>query len=178
VQTSTVNVGRTDLHRRLGIFGALLGIAVIAANGTVLAGIGPRLRVALHDAQIGPDFVIRAIWGDVGSTLAFAVFLSAGLWLRRQPEVHKRLLFLASVSIVGQALGRIALWPIFGALRGGIGIGALIVFLGALVAHDWLTVKRVHGATLLGGTFQLLVWAGVGAVAASETGKALVRAME
>ena len=177
VQTSLVRVRRTDLHRRLGLVGALLGVAVIAANGAVLAEVGPRLRVVLYDGQIPASFVIRAIWGDAGSTLAFAAFLSAGLWFRRRPEIHKRLLFLASVSLVGPALGRIALWPLFGSIRGGIGIGALVLFLGALAVHDLLTAKRIQAATLLGVTFQVLLWVGVRAVAASESGEAIVRAM-
>ena len=175
LQTSLVAAGRSDLHRKLGVAGAFIGLAVILANVMVLAGMGPRLRVSFQ--EVDPEFLIRAVWGDVGNTVEFAVFLSTALWFRRRPELHKRLMYLASLSIVGQALGRIALWPVFDDVRKGIGIGALVFFLGALVAYDLVTAKRLSPATLYGGMLRVLGWIGVTALAASEAGEAVVRRM-
>jgi hypothetical protein len=177
LQTSLVAGGRSALHRKLGLVGALLGMAVIVANVMVLAALGPRLRVSLHAGEIDPDFIIRAVWGDFRSTLEFVVFLSAGLWFRLRPEIHKRLMFLASAAIIGPALGRMALWPAFGTIRSGILIGALIFFLSALIAHDYWAARRLNLATLFGGAFHILMWIGTTAIATSEMGEAIVRAM-
>jgi hypothetical protein len=164
--------------RNEGIGGAGLGIAVIIANVTVLSGIGPRLRAVFQSGQLDPTFVIGAVWGDFGSLIAFAVFLSAGLMFRRRPEFHKRLMFLASVSIVGPALGRIMLWPLFAGIHGlSLPTGGMIFFLGGLVIYDLATTKRVHPATILGGAFRLLVWIGARTVAASGFGETFVRGL-
>ena len=63
LQSSLAVTGRIGTHRRLGVAGAVLGGAVIAANLGVLAGIGPRLRVALTSGEFDPAFVIGAVWG-------------------------------------------------------------------------------------------------------------------
>src|SRR5882724_7057158 len=178
LQTSLVTSGRSDLHQRLGFVGAGLGVAVILANVAVMSAMGPRLRVEFQSGQVGPAFLIRAVWGDFGSLMAFAVFLSAGLVLRRRPEVHKRLMFLASVSIVGPALGRMTQWPIFAGIHMvNLSLAGMIFFLGGLVIHDLVTTRHVHPATMLGGTFRLLVWIGVQSVAASGFGQAFIRGM-
>jgi hypothetical protein len=178
LQTCLVAVGRSDLHQRLGIVGAMLGAAVIVANGMLLAAIVPRLHALLYEGPFGAVVVSRALWGDFTSVIAFTVFLSSALWFRRRPEVHKRLMLLASVSIVGQALGRIAHWPAFAAIPSvSLPAGGLLFFLGALVIHDLLTTKRVHPATMIGGSVRILIWIGSAAVGASEWGQALIRAM-
>ena len=178
LQSSLAVTGRVWLHRRLGVAGAVLGTAVIAANLAVLAGIGPRLRVALSSGEFDPAFVIRAVWGDLVSTIAFAVLLSAAIAFRRQPEIHKRLMLLASASIVGPALGRIGHWPLFDGLPGGLlPTCGLVFFLGSLVIYDVATTRRVHAATLLGGAFRILVWLTTATVAASDFGQGLVRAL-
>lgn len=178
LQTTLVTGGRTDLHQRLGVVGAGVGVAVILANVAVLWGVGPRLRAEFQSGQVDPAFLIGAVWGDFGSLIAFAVFLSAGLVLRRRPEAHKRLMFLASVSIVGPALGRVMLWPIFvGIHTVNFSTAGMIFLLGGLVIYDLVTTKRVHPATTLGGAFRILVWVGAQTVAASEFGQAFVRGM-
>jgi hypothetical protein len=175
VQTSLVAAGRTDLHRRLGIVGALLGAAVIFANACVVAAAGPRLRVVLHGGEFDPDFVVRAIWGDIGSLLTFAILLGAALLLRRRPAAHKRLMFLASVSILGQALARVGI--VGGMNPMYVSTGGLVFFLGSLVIYDLLTLKRVHPATAIGVGLRVLMWFAVAAIAASGFGKGVVHGL-
>jgi hypothetical protein len=180
VQSSLVAAGRSDLHRRLGIVGALIGAAVIVANVTVLTAMGPRLRALLEHGPFDPAFIVAAIWGDFGSTVAFAALLSCGLWYRHRPQIHRRLMLLASVSIVGQALGRIATWPLFAGipnLAPILSVGALVFFIGGLAIYDFTTTRRVHPATMLGGAFRVVVWSGSIVLAASEFGRAVVHAL-
>ncbi len=178
LQSSLAVTGRTAMHRRLGVAGAALGVAVIAANLAVLAGIGPRLRVALNSGEFDPSFVIRAVWGDLLSTVAFAVLLSAAIAFRRRPESHKRLMLLASVSIVGQALGRIGHWPLFDGLPGiFLPTCGLVFFLGSVVIYDVVTTRRVHPATLLGGAFRILVWLTTAGIGGSDFGQRVVQTL-
>jgi hypothetical protein len=177
-QTSLAARGQRALHRKLGVAGALLGAGVVVANVVAVAGAGPRLRAVLDAGELDPAFVIRAIWGDVGSTLAFAGLLAAALLLRRRPDAHGRLMLLASVSIVGQALGRIGLWPVFAGIEGFaavLAIGGLAFFLASVAIYDFVTLKRLHPATVWGGGLRLLLLIVAIAISASERGQAIVR---
>jgi hypothetical protein len=172
VQTSLVAAGRSDVHRRMGILGALLGVAVILANAWVVAAAGPRLRVVLQSGEFDPDFIVAAIWGDIGSLLTFAVLLCAALLLRHRPAAHKRLMFLASASILGPALARVGI--IAGTNPMHVSTGGQMVFLGILVIYDLWTIRGVHPATAVGVGLRVLMWFAVAAVAASGFGKEVV----
>ena len=176
-QAALVAAGRPGLHRRLGILSALVAVAVIVANLSVLAGIAPRLRGVLEDGRLDAAFIVRVIWGDFTSTVVFAAFVSLALLFRHRGEVHRRLMFLASTSIIGPALGRIALWPAFKEIHNLsfiVSVAPLVFFLGALVIYDLVRTKRIHPATLTGGAVRILVWLGTGAIAASDFGTRFV----
>jgi hypothetical protein len=176
-QAALVATGRPGLHRRLGVLSALVAVAVIVGNVSVLAGISPRLRAVLEDGCVDAAFIVRAIWGDFTSTVVFAAFVSLALLFRHRGEVHRRLMLLASASIIGPALGRIAFWPAFKDIHNLSLIlsgASLVFFLGALVVYDLARTKHVHPATLIGGAFRVLVWIGTGALAASDFGTRLV----
>jgi hypothetical protein len=91
--------------------------------------------------------------GQLPHLLMFALFVGLGVLLRKRAEVHKRLMLLASVAIVGPALGRFPLWPIF---AGGLdaarnyAIGGLLLLLASLIVYDIVTRRRPHPATWLG----------------------------
>ena len=109
-QTSLIAARRTDLHRRLGIGGAFLAVAV-AVSALLLTLTIPSL---LQNGRPSPNgqplpFAVAypIMWGNFGSiTLLFATMVPIALWMRRRPEVHKRLLLLASFTVVGPATGR------------------------------------------------------------------------
>jgi hypothetical protein len=173
VQALLARAGRVDLHRRLGVAGAVLGVAVIVANVTVVAWIGPRLRFLLYGAKLDPAFLVHVVWGNIGSIISFAVLLAFALGLRRRPQIHKRLMFFASISIVGQAVARIAHWPL--AVSPGLLVDSVfLLLLGSIVTYDLVTTRRVHPATLAGGGFRILIWAGSMWLAGTQWGQAVV----
>jgi hypothetical protein len=178
VQTSLVAAGRPDLHRRLGVIGALLAAAVIITSLTVVAGTAPRLQVLFQDSHFDRATIYRVVWGDMASVLSFSVLIVSAIAFRGCPEIHKRLMLLASISVVGQALSRISFWPMFASINGLVfPVGGLLFFLGALVIHDLAKIRRVHTATLIGGSVRLSTWFGAILVAHTEIGQTIVRAI-
>jgi hypothetical protein len=176
VQTSLVASGRTDLHRRFGTLGVLIGVGVIVTTIVIHVGIVPRLTTTAESMGLGTAFVAGVIWGNFSSVFSFAVLLASAVHFRRRPEIHKRLMLLASTSLIGPALVRIATWPIFGSIPNlGFSLGGLIMLLSALAIHDGWTTRRVHPATLLGGTFRVAMSFGSAAIAGTELGQAIVR---
>lgn len=103
VQTRLVARHRIDLHRRLGIFGAVLAPLAACVAMTVAYQAAKRGFLADHSLTI---LRLRPFALDLGSSLTFALLVAAALYFRRRSDIHKRLMVLASCSILLPALGR------------------------------------------------------------------------
>jgi hypothetical protein len=180
LQTALVAVRRTDIHRRLGWVGGGLGVAVLATSTAVTLNFVPR-QVALGvdiEAKIARFSVV--VWSDFAALLAFTIFLSTAIALRRHPESHKRLMLLSSISLVPPALSRIFIrWPVFAGLDDIVwGLVSQLLLVFALGLYDLVSRKRVHPVTLLGGSFFMgarLV--SIFLIATSEAGRSFVRGL-
>lgn len=142
VQTALISTRRVALHRRLGVGGAVLAVAMIAvATMTAVAG-------AKHGSGPAgmPPLAFLAI--PLFDMLMFATFITAALALRRHKEAHKRLMLLAYVSIIAAPAARLpGLLPL-----GPIAFyGIAFVFLAAGIVYDLVSRRRVHPAYLWGG---------------------------
>ncbi len=177
-QTSLVAAHRTDLHRRLGIFGALLAVAVAALTLAVLL-LFPAHFTASGDElstgeRVSPSVAVGFLWGDLGAIAFFSVLVTTALLMRRRPDVHKRLMLLASMPIITPAVGRTT--DFVPALL----VVALVLLLPlTLVAHDLLTARRLHRATIFGVLgFYAIVFAFSNLLPATAAGRALWHALE
>jgi hypothetical protein len=150
VQTLCVATGRTALHRRLGIAGAMLGVAVIVAAALTSLRFWPRMTEI--GVAIDPQLVSEIVWLNAAFLICFVAFLASGIALRGRPQLHKRLMLLASLSILPPAVTRILDWPIWG--LGADAYFALFcaqtVPLVALAVYDLKSRGAVHPLTLAG----------------------------
>ena len=82
------------------------------------------------------------------SALNFGILVAAGWWYRRRPEIHKRLMLVALLSLTsvpllhlaGYVIGR---WPdLFGPASVAPFAANLLLFAGAV--HDKVTRGRIH----------------------------------
>ena len=189
VQTTLVRTGRTTVHRRFGVIGAIIAAAVLVAGPMATRGFVARLRA--HGIDWDTDmsavpalgiegvpmvqFAADVFWGNLVGIAVFAGLVVAAILLRRNPQAHKRLMLLASIALVGPALARISRWPLFG---GEDGPFVPIVFLGllaVLIAYDVISARRVHRATLIGCGVIVLALIAAQVIADSELGLAIVR---
>jgi hypothetical protein len=157
LQASLVATGRTQVHRRTGVFGAVLAVAFVtlgsltviaeARRGFDLSGDIARLPlppggVDLRATQVALLFFF----------LQFAVLVGAALWYRTRPAVHKRLMLIALLGaltptpvahLIGHWLGPQQwaglLFPV-----------SLAFFLSFVLLHDRVTEGRVHPVSLWG----------------------------
>jgi hypothetical protein len=156
VQTVLIGRGSVALHRRLGSFGA--GLAVLV----VLMGLFATYVVEnlmLGTPKSDPAF-ISTLLVDI---LNFASLAMAGLLLRRDPAAHKRLMLLATMSLLQAGFIRWwgkAMLAAFG--RGFLGgwmadyLGVSLLVLG-LGVYDLVTRRRLHPAYVLGAIW-ILSW--------------------
>ena len=146
-QARLVAAHRVDLHRRLGIFAAfvaaLLAVqAVTMAIGNAAAGHGPAGRDPLQFLSV-----------PIGTTTMFTLFVGSALALRRQREWHKRLMLLATMTLLVPAMGRLdaQIMQPLGLPRLLLAPGITIAFVGWAWVHDWRRLGRVHPAYIVGG---------------------------
>ena len=147
-QTSLIAARRTDLHRRLGVAGALLAVLLLVV-GYLTAVEGARRGVTPPGGP--PPMAFLAV--PIGTLVVFAILVGAGLAQRRRSETHKRLMLLATISILTPAIARLRyIW----------GPGPLIPIVGtclfvvACLVYDRLAHGRVHPAFLWGGILVMI----------------------
>lgn len=143
VQSTLIAAGRTALHRRLGVAGAVLAVLLVV--------VGTTTAIAGASRAAGPPGVPPLVFLAVPffDMVVFTGLAAVGLWHRRRADIHKRLMTLATIALLGAPIARLP----FGARMIGLpGVFALAdLFLVACIAYDLTTLRRVHPATIWGG---------------------------
>ena len=142
VQSSLISAGNVRLHRKLGVFGAVIaGLMVVLG---VLAPFGTLRRGAELPSFFTPEaFLIDNVLG----ILIFGAFVAVAIWKRNNRKVHKRLLLIANVMLLPPALSRIPLVQHHFFLVPVICLGVI----GALFVFDLFLWRRPLLVTLIGG---------------------------
>lgn len=141
-QATLVSRGRTRLHRRVGAFGIAYG-ALVLALGLAIMFFAASMHMAsgAWDRDSAAAFLLLPL----GDMVLFAGFFAAAIAYRRRPEIHKRLILLATVALLFAAVARVVPpepAPIF-----------LLVWLAPLLvamAHDWRRRRRLHPVYAIG----------------------------
>src|ERR1051326_3833266 len=142
-QPLLVRFKRIDLHRQLGVVGGVLAAAMtIVIVLTSIAVTKPGFRA-------GPPAPLRFLSLPLINILAFAILVAAGFWFRKKPETHKRLMGLATISILPAAIARLPL--AFVQSHGSLAFfGLTDAVLLACIAYDVISRRRLHPAYLWG----------------------------
>jgi hypothetical protein len=144
MQTTLVATGRTYLHRRMGILGAVLAALVLIVGTTVAILLAKSGRSPIPGA---PPLVFLAI--PLFDMLVFGILVGTALYFRRRLEVHKRLMTLAMIALLAAPIARLP----FALLKAGppAFFGLTDLFIVAMLVHDLATRKKIHPASIWGG---------------------------
>jgi hypothetical protein len=138
-QSALVRTRNIKLHRSLGWFGAGLG-AVMAPLGITTTIIMSQFDIrVLHEPGVDAFMII----GFYDMAAFGTLFILAVLW-RKKPELHRRLLFLATAGLLDAAFGRFQY--LFDTNLFILCVDA-VMLLG--VARDLMVDKRVHKVYLV-----------------------------
>ncbi len=149
-QTLLIRGNRTGLHKKLGIFGAGLAVAM------VYLGIATALAVHRERFEAGHGQRIAFLIVQIMGMVIFGTCVTMALILRRNPSAHKRLLLLATVELLGAAFGRSLGRILMKQLGGGLIGFPLALFAGGYAVivlamlYDVCTRKRIHPVYLIG----------------------------
>lgn len=144
VQASLVAGGRTEMHRRIGPFGALLAVAMVVL-GTLGALTAARRATGFVEVPVPPLQFLAIPTFDM---LLFAIFVGLAIAARRDPQTHKRWMLLATVNLVTAAIAR---WPGVPSLGPLAFFGLTDLFVAALAIWDFRSRGRLHPVALWGG---------------------------
>jgi hypothetical protein len=143
-QTTLVATGRTDLHRKLGIGGAVLAALLLTVGITTAI-----LRVKGGAPSPIPGVPLLSFLAvPLFDMVVFAILIGAGLGLRNRPDTHKRLMTLATIALMSAPIARLPFVRGAGPLAF---FGLTDLFIVAMLVYDLSTRRKVHPATLWGG---------------------------
>ncbi|HZL00992.1 MAG TPA: hypothetical protein VFC47_13960 [Caulobacteraceae bacterium] len=148
-QVSLVGAGKVALHRRLGAAGYAIAPLMVAMGliGAVIAARRPGGFIGIPAPPLA--FMVVPTY----EILLFALLAGAALAWRRAPQVHKRLIILASITLIEPAAAR---WPFEPYISSPpLAFWTQGAFLIPLVAWDIYSRKRPHPATLVGAVLLL-----------------------
>lgn len=160
VQTSLASGGRLTRHRELG------AAAVAVATSMCFVGMGVTVNSLRRDDAAGFGAAARAFSAvSVTAIALFAVLVAIALVNVKIPDIHKRLMLVATASLLQAGVGRwFALFlrppdalgppPVAVTVMPGLVSDLLIV---AGMIHDRRTRGRVHPAYWIAGAAVVLV---------------------
>jgi hypothetical protein len=143
-QTSLIAARRTDVHRRLGWAMAALA-AIMVVVGTTAGIWSMRRQVEAGNVTQALAFLTTPLF----SMVAFAALVATAIKLRQDSPTHKRLMLLATLSILDAAVARLP----FDFLRSSSWnyLPTTDVFLAVAVLYDVASRRTVHRAYIWGG---------------------------
>ena len=152
-QAALVATNRISWHRILGAGAGVLAAGIVWVGYLVTIESGRRgfMGVFPDEPSAFADPLAFMALG-LGDIVTFAVLATAGFGLRRHREAHKRLMLLATISLLPAALVRIPLGP----MRVPVAFAVLLAFLLAGPLRDWRMGRTVHPANVWGGLLILL----------------------
>jgi hypothetical protein len=146
-QTLLVGRGRVSAHRRLGYAGVALALLMVVFGYTTAVAMARRGFDLSGDLNAAADPLGLLVF-QLGDLLSFGVLVGAAVWYRHRPEVHKRLMLLATVGslmaaplahVIGH-LPRLRDTPVI--------LIPLAMLYFASAVHDRLARGRIHPVSL------------------------------
>jgi hypothetical protein len=137
-QSTLVRAGSVKWHRFFGWFGVALG-AIMVPLGFAISVVMRRFD-AVHLQDLDPTFLSIPF----SETLDFAVFLSMAVIWRRKPELHRRLILLATCVLLDAPFDRFDF--VYNHDLGYVFVD-LVILLG--VARDLVVNRRIHKVYLV-----------------------------
>jgi hypothetical protein len=152
VQTGLISGHRVKWHMKLGLFGFGLAVVMMALGCTAAVD-------ALHRGSGVPDLdPVTFFIVPITSMMLFSVFVLFAYRQRRNVEAHKRLITIATISLMDAAVAR---WPLavihqYPVLQDLVIFG----FLFLIVVYDVFSLHRVSKTTMWASALLVVVHLG------------------
>jgi len=153
VQTRLIAANHVRAHMKLGIAGVVLAGLVVAVGliTTVASAGAPRMRPM---GMSSPQFVLVPLV----AIITFGALVAAAVVYRHRPTVHKRLMTLAMITVLGPPVARLIAFA--GQRESFLAIQTTVAaaFVIWCLIADWVRHRVVHPIYAVGGTLLVLSW--------------------
>jgi hypothetical protein len=151
IQTRLIAKQNYRTHMQFGIAGIVVAaLVVIFGYATAIVSAGaPRIRPMGLNSQ---QFVFIPL---VAITF-FAVLVTAAVLLRKRAQLHKRLMTLAMISVLGPPIARLIAVTNTGKYFAVIQIAVPAMFLAWCLVSDWRKYRLVHPVYSIGGAILII----------------------
>lgn len=143
-QVSFVFLGNVRMHRKFGLLGAVLAIAmlVLGVSGALTAA---SRATGFVNIPVPPLQFLAIPLFDM---ILFPTFVALAFIYRRDLQSHKRWMLLATLNIITAAIAR---WPVISTMGPLAYFGITDLFVVSLAVWDFRSRGRLHRVTLIGG---------------------------
>jgi hypothetical protein len=149
LQTALISAQRVSWHRRLGLAGAAVAVSIIPIGCMATVQAAKREVLAHSEYLVGQ---LNVLGLELTQVVLFAVLVSMALWRRNQPSTHKRLMVVATLCIVPNAIVRLAIISGSDFFQSNLHLLYLWTLLVAgVIAADTIRQRKIHPAFAWGG---------------------------
>ncbi|GAA4301217.1 hypothetical protein GCM10023163_23640 [Aestuariibaculum suncheonense] len=171
--------GKIIQHKTNGKFWSLFAIAVVLSGIFVIYST-LQIYYVTNDATFG---ISGLFWGNNLILLTFSAYIILGYLYRNKPQNHKRFFLLASISMLGPALGRMGRHSFmrisedFMKNEAIYGLGGVLILLLTLLIYDIYKSRKVYWATIIGLLWFFISYAILLSILSSGLGKEIIENM-
>jgi hypothetical protein len=140
LQSALIATGNVKLHRKVGVLGFALGVT-LAITGVATAIVMTKFYTQPGHPDPAPFLAI-----SLNDMIEYSFFFGLAIYWRKKSEFHRRLMFIATCTLMSAAAGRL-IPPNLPVQWIYVGVDALIL-LG--LGSDWIVNKRIHPVYLYG----------------------------
>jgi hypothetical protein len=153
VQTRFIAANNVRAHRRFGFAGIFVAMLVVGFGlaTAIYSADAPRVRgggLPSYQFVFVPIFIL----------IVFSALFTAAVLLRKRADLHKRLMVLAMISLLGPATARILrifddgshflIWQ----------TAVTAAFVAWCLVSDWIKSRTVHPVYAIGGVLLVMSW--------------------
>ena len=88
----------------------------------------------------------------------FAVFVAAAILLRKRAALHRRLMVLGMIAVLGPAVARLIRLANLGDHFLALQTAVAAAFVVWVLLHDWIKNRIIHPVYAIGGLVVILAW--------------------
>lgn len=134
VQSALVRVRKVSVHRFIGWFGAGLATVMIALGFTIAVVMARFDFAVLHETDTDAFLSI-----PFAAMIAFGTCVAIAIYWRKRPEYHRRLLFIASCTLMDAPLDRFDFM-----FYNNLAYATLDLLIVLGMVRDWEVDGRIH----------------------------------
>ena len=151
IQTRLIAAQNYRTHMQLGIAGIVVAALVVIFGfaSAIASASAPRMRPMGLTSQ---QFVLVPLT----AISCFAILVTAAVVLRKRAQLHKRLMTLAMISVLGPPIARLIFVTNTGQYFAALQIGVPAACLAWCLVSDWRKYRIVHPVYSIGGALLLI----------------------